>query len=170
MTIAEAFLAEFNHESQTTRKFLERVPQDQLTWAPHEKSMTAGQLAFHIAFAPGLVAGFALQNEVTPPDFTKPNPQPQSASEILTTFEESIAKVNSILKTLDDNHMVETWRVIVDGKEVMALPRAGMVRNLLFNHIYHHRGQLGVYLRLLGAKVPMTYGPSADEMPDFMPK
>lgn len=170
MSVAEQFLAEFNQESQTTRKFLERVPQDNLNWRPHEKSMTVGQLALHIAMSPGQVIQMARNDESPPPNFGKPNPQPESVADIVNAFEESVRTVQSILPTFTDAQMQTIWRLKADGQELMALPRSALVRMVLLNHIYHHRGQLGVYLRLLGAKVPSSYGPSGDEMPDFMPK
>ena len=168
MSIAETFLAEFHQESQTTRKFLERVPQDKLTWKPHEKSMTVGQLALHIAMSQGQVIQMARSDESPPPNFGQPNPQPESVSDIINAFEESIRTVQSVLPTFSDFQMQALWRLKADGRELMAMPRSALIRMILLNHIYHHRGQLGVYLRMLGAKVPSSYGPSGDEMPDFM--
>ena len=168
MTIAEMLLAEFEQESRTTRKFLDHLPEDKLTWKPHPKSMSAGQLALHIAGAPGQVVQMAQQDEVPMPDFSRPNPQPESIREVVRTLEASIVKIKEVLPALTDERMQAIWRVKRDGRELMAVPRAAMLRNILLNHWYHHRGQLGVYLRLLGAKVPSSYGPSADELPEFM--
>ena len=168
MTIADLFLEEFEQETHTTRKFLERLPGDRLTWKPHEKSMSAGQLALHIACSPGQVVEMAKADEVTPPDFSRPNPQPASVQEILQALDESVATVKAILPTFTDEQMQAIWRVKAGGRELMAMPRAAVLRNILFNHWYHHRGQFGVYLRLLGAKVPSSYGPSGDEIPEFM--
>jgi uncharacterized damage-inducible protein DinB len=166
--IAETLLAEFEQEARTTRRFLERLPNDKLTWKPHVKSMSAGQLALHIAGTPGQIVRMAAQDEVPMPDFSRPNPQPESTEQVLTVLDESIAAVKQILPTLTDERMQAIWRVKRDGTELMAVPRAGMLRNILLNHWYHHRGQFGVYLRLVGAKVPSSYGPSGDELPDFM--
>ncbi len=170
MSIADAFLAEFEQEAKTTRKFLERIPADKLNWRPHEKSMTAGQLALHIAAAPGSIAELAVKDEETAPDFNRPNPQPTSVEEILKAHEESVSKVRRILPSFDDARMQKTWSATVNGKPVMSLPRVAFLRSILLNHWYHHRGQLGVYLRLLGTKVPSSYGPSADELPEFLQK
>lgn len=168
MTVADTLLAEFEQEALTTRKFLERLPADQLEWTPHPKSMSAGQLALHIASTPGQVSQLALEDEVPMPDFSRPNPQPADKQDILTALEESIAKVRAVLPTLSDERMQAMWRVTHGNREVMAMPRAAMLRNILLNHWYHHRGQFGVYLRLLGAKVPSSYGPSGDELPEFL--
>jgi len=168
MTMAEMLLAEFEQEAQTTRKFLQRLAEDKLTWKPHAKSMSAGQLALHIAGTPGQVVQMAKSDDVALPDFSRPNPQPESTGQVLKVLEESIATVKQVLPTLSDERMQAIWRAKREGKELMAIPRAAMLRNILLNHWYHHRGQFGVYLRLLGANVPSSYGPSGDELPDFM--
>ena len=168
MAIAEALLAEFEQEARTTRKFLEQLPFDKLTWKPHEKSMTAGQLALHIATLPGGIAQFARQDVVPAPDFGRANPQPTSTAQIVQALDESIAAVRETLPTIDDARMHGMWRMTKDGKELLSMPRVALLRSILLNHWYHHRGQFGVYLRLVGAKVPSSYGPSGDELPDFM--
>lgn len=168
MAIAEALLAEFENEARTARKFLERVPEDKLAWKPHEKSMTAGQLAMHIATIPGGVIRFAVENVNPAPDFGRGNPQPKSVGEVLAALDESVKTVRQVLPTFDDGRMMATWQMTKDGKALLAMPRAAFLRNILLNHWYHHRGQLGVYLRMCGAKVPSSYGPSGDELPEFM--
>lgn len=168
MTIADALLNEFEQESQTTRKFLERLPEAGLNWKPHEKSMTAGQLALHIATAPGGVVRMAQEDKVPAPEFGRPRPQPGSVREVLDALDQSIATVREVLPTFSDARMQETWTATKDGKDLLSMPRASLLRSILLNHWYHHRGQFGVYLRLLGAKVPSSYGPSGDEVPDFM--
>jgi uncharacterized damage-inducible protein DinB len=168
MTIADTLLAEFDQEARITRKFFDQLPADKLTWQPHPKSMTAGQLAYHMAVVPGRVVQIAQQDEMPVPDFNRTNPQPASLQEILNALDESIATVKSILPTFTDEQMHATWRMTRDGQEVLAMPKVAVLRNIMLNHWYHHRGQLGVYLRLLGAKVPSAYGPSGDEAPDFL--
>jgi uncharacterized damage-inducible protein DinB len=160
-----AMLAEFEAELATTRKFLERVPADKLAWRPHEKSMTAGQLALHIGQTPLGVLNMALQEQAPPPNFAGGRQQPATVKEVLDALEQSAAFVRQNLPTLDDRRMAETFKVVVEGRTLLALPRAAFLRSLLLNHWYHHRGQLGVYLRLCGAKVPASYGPSGDESP-----
>lgn len=168
MSIAESLLAEFENEARTTRKFLERLPQDKLGWKPHDKSMSAGQLAFHIASAPGHVVRMVEQDEAAAPNFAGPRAQPGSVGEILETLDQSIATVRQVLPTFDDQRMQSLFQVTQNGRAILSVPRMAFLRNILLNHWYHHRGQFGVYLRLVGAPVPSSYGPSADELPEFL--
>ncbi len=166
-SIAQSLLAEFESQAPVTRRFLERLPEDKLTWKPHEKSMTAGQLAYHIAHTPGGVAQLVRDNprrEPGPPGF----PQPKSLREILDKHEESVATVRAELAAYDDAAMNETWRLRIGEREVFAAPRVAFLRNIMLNHWYQHRGQFSVYLRLLNIPVPATWGPSADELPPFL--
>jgi uncharacterized damage-inducible protein DinB len=169
MSLAQSISAEFEAQAPITRKFLERLPEDRLAWKPHEKSMLAGQLALHIAMVPGAVVRFVQQNPAQAPDF-KNVPQPSSLRQILDTFDESIATVRSLLPQLDDARMQETWRMVQGDKELLAIPRAQFVRDIMLNHWYQHRGQFSVYLRLLNVPVPASWGPSADELPIFLQK
>src|SRR5262249_14879664 len=168
MSIAQAILKEFEEQAPITRKFLERLPEDQLAWKPHEKSMSAGQLAFHLAFVPGGVVRFVQNTPAQAPDFNFPHPT--SREEILKMFDESIAAVRSLLPGLNDAKMHETWRLLQGDKEVMALPREKFLRDVMLNHWYQHRGQFSVYLRMLNVPVPASWGPSADEPPPFLQK
>lgn len=165
MTIAQAFLAEFERELPTTRRFLERVPADNLTWKPHPKSMSAGQLALHIAQTPLGVLNMVATDVASPPDMSQERETPVSVASILKALDESAAYVRQTLPTWDDRRMAKNVDITVQGHTVMSAPREIMVRNIMLNHVYHHRGQLGVYLRLLGASVPVSYGPSGDESP-----
>lgn len=165
----EAFLAEFEQESQTTKRFLEGLADKDLTWKPHEKSMTAGQLALHIATSPGVIIEMAQQAQCPPPpSMSQPMPQPQSLSEIMTEFDKSIQAVKRDLPKFDDKKLADTWSLVVEGNALFSCPTVAVIRSFVLNHTYHHRGQLGVYLRLLGAKVPSAYGPSGDEAPEWM--
>lgn len=168
--IATSLLAEFEQELGTTRKFLQRVPEGRLAWRPHEKSMTTGQLALHIAQTPQGVLRLSEPDEAAPPDFSKGRSQPATLREVLNALDETAAFVRQTLPTIDDARMRETFRVVQNGKTLMSLPRAAFLRSIMLNHWYHHRGQLGVYLRLLGMAVPSSYGPSGDELPNFMSK
>jgi uncharacterized damage-inducible protein DinB len=166
MSIAKSLLAEFEVQAPITRKFLERLPEDKLTWKPHEKSMSAGQLAYHLADVPGGVVRFCQSNPAQAPDFGS-FPQPASRKEILDKFEESIATVRSVLSKCDDANMRETWRLVAGGREVLAQPRGEFLRDVMLSHWYQHRGQFSVYLRILSVPVPASWGPSADEPPAF---
>jgi uncharacterized damage-inducible protein DinB len=161
MSIAQQLLAEFESQAPVTRKFLERLPQDKLTWKPHAKSMTAGQLAFHLAVVPGGVARGSQKDEIQQPDFQFP--QPGSRKEILDTFDQSIQTVREVLGAYDDATMNATWRIMAGTEEVAAMPRVAFLRNIMLNHWYQHRGQFCVYLRMLDVPVPSSWGPSADE-------
>lgn len=165
-SIADSLLAEFEAQAVVTRKFLERLPEDKLTWKPHEKSMTAGQLAYHLSFVPGGVVRFVVDNPVQAPGFNFP--QPASLQEILDQFNESILSVRRLLPAFDDSAMIETWRLLAGDRELMAVPRVAFLRDIMLNHWYQHRGQFSVYLRLLNVPVPASWGPSADEPPPFM--
>ena len=166
MPLAQQLLAEFEEQIPITRKFLERLPEDKLTWKPHARSMTAGQLALHIAGVPGGVIRGVQKNPAQAPDFGQ-MPQPSSLREVLETFEQSVETVRSLLPRFDDASMQETWRLFAGGKELSATPRAQFLRDIMFNHWYQHRGQFSVYLRLLNVPVPASWGPSADESPIF---
>ena len=168
MSIAQSLLAEFESQAPITRRFLERLPEDKLTWKPHEKSMTAGQLAYHLAFVPGGVIRLVNANPTPEPKFNFT--QPASRQEILSTFDESIATVRESLSKADDASMNETWRLNIGGREVLAQPRGLFLRDVMLSHWYQHRGQFSVYLRILGVPVPASWGPSADEPPLFAQK
>jgi uncharacterized damage-inducible protein DinB len=166
MSVAKSLLAEFEVQAPITRKFLERVPENKLTWKPHEKSMTAGQLAYHLASVPGGVIKFVQNNPAQAPDFAS-FPQPATRDEILKTFDDSIATVRSTLSSCGEDHMNETWRMVAGGREILAQPRGQFLRDVMLSHWYQHRGQFGVYLRILNVPVPASFGPSADEPPVF---
>ena len=166
MTIAQELLSEFLVQAPVTRRFLERVPEEKLTWKPHPKSMTAGQLAYHLASVPGNVVRFVQNNPAEAPGFNFP--QPATRDEILKVFDESVATVRDTLPKYSDAGMMETWRLVAGGREVMAQPRVDFLRDIMLNHWYQHRGQFSVYLRLLDVPVPASWGPSADEAPAFV--
>jgi uncharacterized damage-inducible protein DinB len=168
MSIAQSLLTEFELQAPITRRFLERLPEDKLTWKPHEKSMSAGQLAYHLAFVPGGVIRLVTASPTPEPSLNFP--QPASRDEILKTFAESIATVRECLSKADDASMNETWRLTIGGREVLAQPRGQFLRDVMLSHWYQHRGQFSVYLRILGVPVPASWGPSADEPPVFVQK
>lgn len=169
MSIAESLLAEFEVQAPITRRFLERVPEDKLTWKPHEKSMTAGQLAYHLAFVPGGIVRFVQNNPAQAPEGAG-FPQPASRKEILEKFDESIATVRSELPKIDDAAMRESFRVATKAGPALTQPRGEFLRDVMLSHWYQHRGQFSVYLRILNVAVPASWGPSGDEPPVFVQK
>ncbi len=163
MKLAESILTELDQEAQTTKRVLDRIPDDKLAWKPHPKSFSLGQLALHIASVPGSVTAIVMQDSVEAPNFTQP--EPKSRQEVLDTFSRSLETAKGNLKKMDDARLASTWSLTRGGKVVMSAPRIGFLRSVLLNHVYHHRGQLSVYLRMLDVPVPSIYGPSADENP-----
>ena len=164
-TITDPMLNEFRQEIATTRRVLERVPEQKLSWKPHAKSMTLGQLASHIASVPGSVARILQQDsfDVSQGNFVPP--QPKSMQEVLTAFEQSVRDAEQCLQSMTDDRVRANWRLLRGERELMSFPRVVFVRSIMMNHWYHHRGQLSVYLRLLDVPLPVIYGPSADENP-----
>lgn len=164
MKIADVLIAELEQEAHATRRVLERVPQAKLSWKPHAKSMSLGQLALHVATIPGNVAALAANDTVPePPRFIQP--EAATTAELVPALEASIGQARSIVAGFDDARMNATWRLLYQGNELMALPRAAMLRMVMLNHWYHHRGQLLVYLRMHDVPLPSVYGPTADENP-----
>ena len=163
MAIVDALLAELEQEAKATARVLERVPEAHLTWKPHPKSYSLGQLALHVATVPGNVAAGAAQDTIAPSSFVFP--EAATAAELVPALTASVAQARQQLGGFDDAKMNATWRIVSGDREVMAMPRAAFVRAIMLNHWYHHRGQLLVYLRLLNLPVPSVYGPTADENP-----
>ena len=163
MPLIDGLLQELDQEAVTTRRVLERVPDAKLTWKPHPKARTLGDLALHVAMTPGAVAEFVVDSPVQAPDFV--DPSPASAAELVPALDDSIARAKRILGKMDDATLLATWRMMRGNQEVLALPRIAMLRSIMLNHWYHHRGQLSVYLRELDVPIPSIYGPSADENP-----
>src|SRR5258705_3084218 len=163
MSTVELLLQELEQEAHPTRRVLERVPGDRLAWKPHDRSMSLGQLALHIATVPGAIAEISTIARFPVPKFEQPIAT--SAAELIPALDQSLAKARTILRTLNDADLAKTWRVVDGDREVMALPVGAVLRSIMLNHWYHHRGQLSVYLRQVGVPVPSIYGPSADENP-----
>jgi uncharacterized damage-inducible protein DinB len=164
MALIDGMLQELEEEARTTRRVLERVPDNKLNWRPHEKARTLGELAMHVAMVPGAVAELiASPSPAQVPQFT--DPTTENASELVSTLEDSIAKAKRVLGGVDDATLRETWRMMQGEREVFAVPRVALLRSIMLNHWYHHRGQLTVYLRELDVPIPSIYGPSGDENP-----
>jgi uncharacterized damage-inducible protein DinB len=163
MAMADSMLMEMEQEAQTTKKVLEQVPEDILSWRPHPKSFSLGQLALHIASTPAGVATAAVPDTFERPNFAQP--EPKSRKEILETFSQSLDTAKTLVSKMDDARLASALNLTSNGKVVLSIPRISFLRSILMNHIYHHRGQLSVYLRLLDVPMPSIYGPSADENP-----
>lgn len=163
MAINQAFLGELDHEARTTRKVLERVPTEKFGWRPHEKSMTMGELAAHVADMYTWYSGTLDADEI---DFAAGYkvPSPATTEELLEMFDQNVlAATDSIKRAEADEVFRKNWKLRSGEHIFFELPKASVLRTMVANHIIHHRGQLAVYLRLNDIPVPAIYGPSADE-------
>lgn len=154
-----------DQEAVITRRVLERVPPDRLSWKPHSKSMSLGQLALHVASIPGNISKLAQLDEFDASAANFDPPSPNNPAEILTALDASLKTTKEYLHDVSESAAIGNWRLTFQGKEVFAIPRIALLRTIMLNHWYHHRGQLSVYLRLLEVPVPVIYGRSADENP-----
>lgn len=161
MSISQSLLPEFDHEMATTRRVIERVPEDKFGWKPHERSMAMGHLASHIAeMSNWAVAG--LKQDSLDLDNYKPWSATTTA-DLLATFDKNAAAAREAIASSDDATYMKSWSLTKGGKELMSMPKIAVVRTFVMNHVIHHRGQLSVYLRENNVPVPSIYGPSADE-------
>ena len=160
---AQSLVTELDIEARATRRVLERIPDSKLSWKPHPKSSSLGQLALHVANLPGSIAHVLTGDSFDTSGFRQD--EPATAAQLLTAHDKAIAAAREFLAELSPERADAVWRLLRGGREIMASPRGAMVRTLMLNHWYHHRGQLTVYLRLLDIPVPSVYGPSADENP-----
>ena len=165
MRLIDPILMELDREAVTTRKCLERVPDDRFDWAPHPKSMTLGKLAWHLAMVPAQIGGAAAGNGLDLATAPKQPPVPATTKEIVDAFDANVDIAKKTLAKIDDAMAMAEWTLSMGGKPILTMPRIAFLRSILLNHSYHHRGQLSVYLRLLDVPVPSIYGPSADENP-----
>lgn len=165
MPITDSLLPEFDHEMATTRRVLERVPADALAWKPHEKSMTLGQLAAHIASLP-VWCCITLEGTMTDLVSLAGEPRltrPETRDGILQAFDRGCAAARTALAAQSDAQWMARWTLKKGGEEIFTMPRISAVRSFVMNHLIHHRGQLTVYLRLNDVPLPPVYGPTADE-------
>jgi len=163
MPINQAFLGEFDYEMASTRKTLERVPEDKFDWAPHPKSMKMGRLAMHLAEMLGWTKETLEKDMIDISGYTGP-PLIKSRKELLALFDKNVAAARAALTAAtNDADWMKTWAMKNGDKTVFSMPKVAVLRSFVFNHNVHHRAQLGVYLRLNNVPVPAIYGPSADE-------
>jgi uncharacterized damage-inducible protein DinB len=158
-------LSEIREEAVTTKRVLERVPAEKLSWKPHPKSMSLGQLALHVASIPGNLAKLAQLEEFDASEASFEPPVPNDLKEIHAALDQSVWSAEACLSGMSEQAALGTWRLTLRGRELFTKPRVGLLRSIMLNHWYHHRGQLSVYLRLLDVPVPVIYGRSADENP-----
>ncbi|MEP6569915.1 MAG: DinB family protein [Acidobacteriota bacterium] len=159
----DSLITEFEHEAQTTRKHLSRLPDDKLDWRPHQKSFTAIGLASHITEMLSWVDAIFNQDEW---DFNPATYKPYlatSATELLKTFDLNVARGKQVLAGATEESLEQPWKLKIMGRVMFEKSRAAVLRDFVFSHVIHHRGQFSVYLRLLDIPVPASYGPSADE-------
>lgn len=162
---AQSLIAELDAEAATTRRVLQRVPDDRLAWQPHARSMSLGQLAQHIASIPGGVTRMARQDGFDMATRPQGYDACESASAALTTFDASVTAARTFLSEVNEDAANHIWRLTFGDREIFAVPRLNVIRTMCLNHLIHHRGELVVYLRLLDVPVPVVYGRSADENP-----
>jgi len=165
MAIADSILPEFDHETATTRTLLERVPAEKADWKPHDKSMSIGQLAMHIANLPQW-ASITLERtefDTNPPDGPRiTTPEFQSGSHLLQSYDTGVSAARALVARTTDAEFMVPWTLKSGGKKMFSMPRVAVFRSFILNHAVHHRGQLSVYLRLLDVPIPNIYGPTAD--------
>ncbi len=163
MKISDALLPEFDQEMANTRRTLERIPEDKLTWKPHEKSMTLGRLAGHVAELPGF-ATTTIETDSLNLSAREYKPLvATSRRQVVDAFDQKAAEARTAIAGASDEHLMKPWSLEFKGKTMFTMPRFAVLRSMMLNHIIHHRAQLGVYLRLNNVPVPSIYGPSADE-------
>lgn len=168
-SLQQNILAELDHELATTRKMLERVPDDKFDYQPHPKSMKLGQLASHIVNLLKFKQLFvqADSRDFLDPNAPKPPPSPSSSAELLARFDQFSAELRQALSESDDDKLTSSFQLRRGEQVLMDRPKGAALRIMGLNHSIHHRGQLSVYLRLLDIPVPGIYGPSADEPSSF---
>lgn len=163
--LTRPLISELEQEAATTRRVMQRVPADKLDFQPHPKAMTLGQLALHVARIPGSFARLGRLDGLDAATANFSLDSPAGVEELATTLEASVTDAVAFLAELDEERATGLWRLHHGERDLMTLPRLGLVRTLMLNHWYHHRGQLVTYLRILGVAVPSVYGPTADENP-----
>jgi uncharacterized damage-inducible protein DinB len=165
MSLSTALLPEFDHEMGTTRRLLERVPEADLSWRPHEKSMTLGQLSGHLANLPYwcrlILEGTSY--DLSAPGNERRSEPPASRAALIEEFDDKVAAARALLVNMTDPELMVYWTLKNGDHQVLTMPRISVVRSFFMNHSIHHRGQLTVYLRLRNIPLPPIYGPTADE-------
>lgn len=166
MPLADALLHEFDHEMGVTRRLLERVPDGHHDWKPHDRSMTLGRLAGHVAEIPAMwITTTIEQGELDLGAGPADERSPATSIELLDLFDRNVTAARAALAGRTDAELAAPWTLKREGSVLFTMPKAAALRSYAFNHLVHHRGQLSVYLRLRDVPVPPMYGPTADERP-----
>jgi len=163
MSLSQSLLPEFDHEMASTRRVLERVPADKFSWLPHDKSMSFGKLAIHVANLPSLASMALQKDELNVAERRANPPKAETTQELLDLFDKSAAEARAAIAGSSDEALFQTFTLRNGDQVIFTVPKIGALRTFFMNHLIHHRGQLTVYLRLNGVPVPGLYGPSADE-------
>ena len=165
MAIKDTLVPEYDHEMATTRRLLDRVPEADFGWKPHEKSMSLGQLSGHLANLPlwcsATLTATSLDLDALGDDTHRKVPSSRAA--LLKEFDETVSAARALLASSTDPELLAPWTLKRGDHEVFTLPRISAIRSFVLNHSIHHRGQLSVYLRLRNVAVPPIYGPTGDE-------
>ncbi len=159
----DGIIAEYKHECATTRKFLERLPDELPEWTPHPKSMTMRRLAVHVAEIPGWAKETWSLTEFLIYSATFKPSEIATREELLTFFDEKVASGLDAMKSVKDSDFMTIWTMKWDDNVVVSMPKIAVMRGFVLSHLVHHRAQLGVYMRMKEIALPSTYGPSADE-------
>lgn len=168
MSLSASFLPEFDLEAASTRKMLDAVPDEHLAYKPHAKSFSMGDLASHIANTVhwGTVTLTEPNYDLAPDGAPQEDgPSAKNNAELLANFDANVAACRAALEASSDDDLMQPWSLLTNGTPMFTMPRIAVLRSFIFNHIYHHRGQLSVYLRMNDIPVPGVYGPTADELP-----
>jgi uncharacterized damage-inducible protein DinB len=166
MSLNQMYLTEFDNEMKKTRKTLERVPEDKFSWKPHSKSMALGRLSTHLAELPKWIPDMFESDsfDLNPPAGRNYQPpQITSRQQLLDLFDQNVGAGRATLAKATDEELKQPWSLLNGGQAIFTVPRSAVLRDMVMNHMIHHRAQLGVYLRLNDVPVPSIYGPSADE-------
>ena len=163
MPLVDALLPEFDHEMTTTRKTLERVPEDKFEWKPHARSFSLGALAMHLANIPTWGTETLTKSAIDLPAVQQPASALPSKTELIAAFDRNVAAARAAMTGKTDAELLAIWSLKRGGKTLFSMPKTAVLRSFVLSHIIHHRAQLGVYLRLQNVPIPSIYGPSADE-------
>lgn len=161
-SLKQLALGDLDHELETTRRVLDRVPEQHLAWKPHEKSFSLGQLATHLTQIPFWITTTIKQDELDAAAAPRIDP-PSTHAELMRRFDENTAEARDAVQDADESTFGAPWTLRAGDHVILSMPRLAVLRSFCLSHMIHHRGQLSVYLRLLDVPVPSIYGPTADE-------